>query len=160
MARYILISHNLEETLAIGRSLAQVLKGGELLELSSDLGGGKTSFVKGLASGMGCHETVQSPSFTISRVYECENGLELQHFDFYRLTDAGIMGAELAESVADPLIVVVIEWAGIVEGILPTERIRLEITIVDETVRQFTITVPEKYSELNALLKDMEKNYA
>lgn len=138
-----ILSKTIEDTLAIGAALGQVLTGGELLELTSDVGGGKTTFTKGLGHGLGCRDTIQSPSFTISRVYDCDRGLQLHHFDFYRLQDAGIMAAELAECIADPLAVVVVEWAGIVDAVLPEKRLRITINAVSETSRIFTIVVPK-----------------
>lgn len=135
-------SKTVEDTLAIGAALGQVLKGGELIELTSDVGGGKTTFTKGLGYGLGCRDTIQSPSFTISRVYDCDRDLQLHHFDFYRLQDAGIMAVELAECISDPQAIVVVEWAGIVDMVLPTKRIRISINAVSETNRVFTITIP------------------
>lgn len=95
--------------------------------LKSDLGGGKTTFVKGLAKGLGSTDHVGSPTYTINRVYKCANGLELQHFDFYRLHDAGIVAHELREVINEPDIVVAIEWGDIVSGSLPENRIDVTI---------------------------------
>ena len=54
------------------------------------------------------------------------------------------MAAELAECISDPLAIVVIEWAGIVDAVLPEKRIRIAITATSETTRLFTVTVPEE----------------
>ncbi len=123
------------------------MKGGEVIDLVSDLGGGKTVFVRGLAKGMGSADQVASPTFTISREYKAvklrsgssagvkENSdsartqsdasrvLWLHHFDFYRLSDAGIITDELKESINDPRVAVVIEWSKIVEDVLPKDRL-------------------------------------
>jgi len=120
---------NLGET--IGRSLV----GGETFQLVGDVGAGKTTFVKGLAKGLDVDDEVQSPSFTISRVYDGRDDLQLVHYDFYRLTDAGIMANEVAEMVHDPKTVTVIEWADIVEGVLPPEHLTIRITAPTETTR-------------------------
>lgn len=133
------ISRTLEDTLALGAAIGQALQGGEVIELTSDVGGGKTSFTKGLGHGLGCKDTIQSPSFTISRVYDANRNLQLHHFDFYRLGDAGIMAAELAETISDPQAIVVVEWAGIVENVLPEKRIRISIQATSESSRLFTI---------------------
>lgn len=119
----------------LGKKLGAALKGGEVFELIGDVGAGKTTFVKGLAQGLGIDDDVQSPSFTISRVYEGRDDLQLVHYDFYRLTDAGIMSNELHEMVNDPQTVTVVEWADIVEGVLPEGHISLRITAPTETTR-------------------------
>ncbi|PIZ61832.1 tRNA (adenosine(37)-N6)-threonylcarbamoyltransferase complex ATPase subunit type 1 TsaE, partial [Candidatus Saccharibacteria bacterium CG_4_10_14_0_2_um_filter_52_9] len=89
------------------------MRGGEVIVLTSDLGGGKTSFVRGLAAGMASHDLVHSPSFTLSNQYKAGD-LTLCHFDFYRLNDPGIMRNELAEVLKDSQAVVAVEWADIV----------------------------------------------
>lgn len=123
------------------------MKGGEVIELVSDLGGGKTAFVKGLARGMGITETVKSPSFTISTEYHAGD-LTLDHFDFYRLSDPGIMRDELAELVNDPQAVIAVEWAEIVDDVLPTERLHITIRATGEESRQISCVYPENLSYL------------
>jgi tRNA threonylcarbamoyladenosine biosynthesis protein TsaE len=78
-----------------GEKIGSFLRGGETIELVGDVGAGKTTLTKGIALGMGVDEDVQSPSFTISRLYTTPGGISLAHYDFYRLSDAGIMGDEL-----------------------------------------------------------------
>ena len=126
---------------AFGKQLGAQVQGGDVLELIGDVGAGKTTLVKGVARGMGIDETVQSPSFTISRVYdESAAGLRLAHYDFYRLQDAGIMADELHETATSPTAVTIIEWADIVSGVLPEDRLTLSIVSPTETTRQLTLT--------------------
>ncbi len=113
----------------------------------SDVGGGKTTFVRGLAKGMGSNDKVASPTFTISREYRAGD-LTMYHFDFYRLPQAGIMAEELAEVVGDRQAVVVVEWAGIVENVLPAERLTIQITPTGETERVFNFSFPDKLAYL------------
>jgi tRNA threonylcarbamoyladenosine biosynthesis protein TsaE len=89
------------------------------------LGGGKTTFVRGLARGLGSKETVASPSFTLKRVYKFKGG-EIHHFDFYRLTDPGILKDQLQESLDDNKVITVIEWSDIVKDALPANRLSVE----------------------------------
>jgi tRNA threonylcarbamoyladenosine biosynthesis protein TsaE len=124
---------------SFGAKLGGLLTGGEAIELVGDVGAGKTTFTKGLATGMSIDETVQSPSFTISRVYDAPNGVRLAHYDFYRLHDAGIMTDELHETLQDPTTVTVIEWAGIVEGVLPDDHMTIRIAATTETDRHVEI---------------------
>lgn len=141
MNELILTSESLEDTVAIGARIGQQLRGGEIIELVSDLGGGKTQLVRGLAAGMGSTDQVQSPTFTISRIYTSKT-LELHHFDFYRLGDPGIVALELAEVMQSSEAVVAIEWADTVHGILPKNRVLATITSPSETVRVITFHYP------------------
>jgi len=125
---------------ALGESIGSVLHGGEIIELVGDVGSGKTTFVKGLAVGVGIDEYVQSPSFTINRVYKSRNDLTLSHYDFYRLNDAGIMANELSEVLGDLKTVIVIEWGGVVDGVLPKDRLTVNITSPSETARQVSFS--------------------
>jgi len=130
----------------LGESIGQSVKGGEVFELVGDVGAGKTTFVKGLAKGMGSVDDVQSPSFTINRIYQGRDDLQLVHYDFYRLQDAGILADELREFVNDPTTVTVIEWADIVEGVLPDSRFTLTLASPTETTR--TITMPDSLKDV------------
>lgn len=119
----------------LGQQLGRALVGGEVFELIGDVGAGKTTLTKGLAEGLGIDETVQSPTFTISRIYQARDDLELRHYDFYRLGEAGIMAEELAEALESARSVTVVEWAGAVEGVLPSDRLRVRISPIDELSR-------------------------
>ena len=130
---------NEQETRALGKKIGLLLVGGEVIELIGDVGAGKTTFVKGLAVGLGIDEDVQSPSFTISRVYDARDGLLLSHYDFYRLSDAGIMADELIETTQDPTTVTVIEWADIVDGVLPERRLRIIFSSPTENTRELQL---------------------
>jgi len=118
------------------------LRGGEVIELISDLGGGKTTFVRGMARGFGSTDKVSSPSFTISKVYKAGKK-QLHHFDFYRLNEAGVVADELAELLGDKNIVVVVEWANIVHGVLPPDRLSITFSTTNENSRQLTFNLPK-----------------
>lgn len=113
-----------------------------MIELVSDLGGGKTTFTRGLAKGIGSNDTVHSPSFTISNRYQ-SNNLTMHHFDFYRLLEAGLMRQEVAEVLEDPKAVAVIEWGDIVDDVLPVHRVTIHIAALSETQREITVNVPK-----------------
>lgn len=127
--------------MALAAKIGQRLKGGEVIELVSDLGGGKTAFVRGLAAGLGSSDAVSSPSFTLRNEYRAGE-LTLYHFDFYRLAEPGILRDELAEIIADPQAVVVVEWAEVVTDVLPTERLTVQIRVTGDTEREFTFSCP------------------
>lgn len=131
----------------LGREIGGRLRGGEVIELASDLGGGKTTFVRGLAAGMGSQDAVSSPSFTISQIYESDK-LTMHHYDFYRLGEPGLMAQELSEVLDSPNSVVVVEWADVVDDVLPAERVSIKITAIDVDDRKFSISLPDTYSYL------------
>ena len=118
----------------LGEAIGQSVSGGEVLELVGDIGAGKTTLTKGVARALGINEPVQSPTFTISRVYDSPKGLRLAHYDFYRLGEAGVMGDEIREA-ADDDSVVVVEWAGAVDDDLPKDRLVVKITTISEEER-------------------------
>lgn len=131
---------NEDETKSLGLSIGLNLTGGEIIELIGDVGTGKTTLVKGIAVGLGIDDYIQSPSFTINRVYQGRDDIRLSHYDFYRLEDAGIMADELGEEIGSQNVVKIIEWAGVVEGILPNDRLTIKITSPGETSREFVIS--------------------
>ena len=138
---------SLEATQKLSSKLGSRLKGGELIVLASDLGGGKTSLVKGLVSGAGSKDLVSSPSFTICNQYTTPE-LTIYHFDFYRLNDAGIIAKQLEEVNHDAEAVVVIEWPNIVISNLPEDRLTIELSVSGENSRVIKISYPDSLSYL------------
>lgn len=129
-----------DEIKLLGARIGALLHGGEMIELIGDVGAGKTTLTKGIAAGLGVDEDVQSPSFTISRVYDGRDSLRLFHYDFYRLQEAGIMHNELEETLQDPQAITLIEWADIIQGVLPADRLTIAIQSPTEHSRHLTIT--------------------
>lgn len=130
-----------DETEALGERIGKHLKGGEVIELRSDLGGGKTTFVRGVVRGLGSTDQVASPTFTISKLYKAGK-LEVHHFDFYRLAEPGIIASELAEVIHDPHCVVIVEWADVVQHVLPPDHLTITIELMPDGGRQLTIHAP------------------
>jgi len=133
-----------DDTERLGGLLGSQLAGGEVIELHSDLGGGKTTFTRGLVRGAGSTDKVSSPTFTLSRIYKTKN-LQIHHFDFYRLADPGILADQLVESLDNPKTVVVVEWADIVKDVLPAERFSIEFMPVANSSEERRVTI--KYPE-------------
>ena len=134
---------SVEAMMELGRRVGALCSGGEVIELVGDIGAGKTTFTKGLAMGVGVEEEVQSPTITISRVYELPRDLRLAHYDFYRLSDPGMMAAELAETVHDTQTITVVEWADVVTDILPAHTLHIAIQSPTESTRTIQITATE-----------------
>lgn len=157
------------EMLALGRKFAKNLTLPTVFELVGDVGAGKTTFSRGLAAGLGVREAVTSPSFTISKRYafslpekRCKNyntsetsSGSFVHYDFYRLDDPGIMRAELAEALAHPNSVIVVEWGGDVADLLPKHKIRIEFSLTPDGSRELTIS-DQSASAANLVLSAQE----
>ena len=159
--KLVLKTNSADFTAKIAKDIGSRLKGGEIIVLSSDLGGGKTTFTQGLALGLGITEIVTSPTFAVSDVYKGSN-LELHHYDFYRLgSEIGIMKQELEEVMDNKDTVCVIEWADFVKGFLPESRI-INITFnrqkEGEDIRLITIEYPDnlQYAIDVELFEDMK----
>ena len=105
-----------QEMLSLGEQFAK--NSPRIIELIGDVGAGKTTFVRGLAKGLGIKEPVTSPSFTISKSYALPDGRTLTHYDFYRLKNPGLMAEDLKEKIASNNIVI-IEWGNSIKNLLP-----------------------------------------
>jgi len=131
--------NSVDAMLAFGHRLGALCHGGEVIELIGDIGAGKTTLTKGIASGLGVEDDVQSPTFTLSRTYHTSGGGILAHYDFYRLSDPGILGLELADATHTADTTVVIEWADTVQHVLPEDRVTLEIAASSEESRRVVL---------------------
>lgn len=140
-------SSSLGETRTIAEKIAANCRGGEAIELVSDLGGGKTAFVRGLAKGIGSHDRVSSPTFTLCNIYRGSK-LSLHHYDFYRLQDAGIMSHEIKDVSGEPDKIIAVEWAEVVQDVLPKKRLSIELEVSGENSRLIRITYPKSLSYL------------
>ena len=137
-------SNSAEETFALGQKIGERVKPGTIISLTGDLGVGKTVFTQGLAKGLGIMEPVNSPTFTIVQVYE-GGRLPFYHFDVYRIGDL----EEMEEIGYDDYFfgkgICLIEWAELIEEILPEKRI--EVTIEKDLEKGFEyrkITIEER----------------
>lgn len=145
-----------------GAAVDGVARGGaQVLELVGDVGSGKTTFTRGLAQGLCVQAEVTSPSFTISKAYALPGGGRLTHYDFYRLGDPGLMVDDLAENLADPQSIVVIEWGESIQDVLPAEHIRLMFRVNDDGSREVEVQNDarenETQSTAHAKPKEAEK---
>lgn len=114
------------ETFALGQRIGEKAEAGAIFTLSGDLGAGKTVFTKGFARGLGIDEPVTSPTFTIVQVYE-GGRLPLYHFDVYRIGDVEEMEEIGYEDYFYGGGVCLIEWADIIEELVPEGTVRVAI---------------------------------
>ena len=136
-----------EETFALGKKTGELAKPGTVIALTGDLGVGKTVFTQGLAAGLGVEEPVSSPTFTIVQIYE-EGRLPFYHFDVYRIGDVEEMEEIGYEDCFYGEGVCLIEWANLVQEILPQSY--WQITIEKDLGKGFDyrrITIEERRKE-------------
>ncbi len=126
MEEKIIVIKNEEETKKFGRELSEKLSPGSIVALTGDLGTGKTALTKAIAEGLGVKEMITSPTFNIVRQYD-SGRLPLYHFDVYRIGDVDEMYELGYEEYFFGEGVCVIEWADIIEEIIPEDAIRIEI---------------------------------
>lgn len=115
-----------KETFDFGKSLGERAKAGTVYTLIGDLGVGKTVLTQGLAKGLEIQEPISSPTFTIVQVYE-EGRLPLYHFDVYRIGDVEEMEEIGYEDYFYGEGVSLIEWANLIEEILPERYTEIRI---------------------------------
>ena len=114
-------TYSAKETAELGRRLGKEAKAGEVYTLIGDLGVGKTVFTKGIAEGLGITEPVNSPTFTIVQVYDTGR-MPFYHFDVYRIGDIEEMDEICYEDYFYGEGLTMIEWANLIEEILPEKR--------------------------------------
>ena len=139
-------SNSEKETWEIGNRIAQQCEAGTIVLLHGDLGVGKTVFTKGFAAGLGVEEPVNSPTFTIIQIYE-SGRIPLYHFDVYRIADVEEMDEIGYEDYFFGDGVCLIEWADLIQEILPPDVIAIEIEKNLEKgfdYRKITISDPEE----------------
>ncbi len=137
-----IVTKSAKETYELARSMGEEIRPGEVICLIGDLGTGKTVFSQGFAAGLGVTDIVNSPTFTIVQVYD-SGRLPLYHFDVYRIGDPEEMFEIGFEEYVYGDGVCLIEWADIIEDILPKEYIRVNIDKDMENgtdVRKITIS--------------------
>ena len=126
MATRTIETNSPEETFALGRQIGEQAETGEVYTLIGDLGVGKAVFTQGLAVGLGIQDAVNSPTFTIVQVYE-DGRIPFYHFDVYRIGDVEEMDEVGYEDYVYGEGVSLIEWADLIEEILPEHYRRITI---------------------------------
>lgn len=141
------ITHSPEETEKIGEALAKNLQPGTILAYRGDLGAGKTAFTRGLARGLGCKETVTSPTYTIVNEY-LGGRLPLFHFDMYRLASSDDLWDIGWEDYLEREGVCAVEWS---ENVADAMENAVTVTIekLGENTRRITIEGGQGYADFS-----------
>ncbi len=155
-----MISKRVEDTNELALLLSNYMLAGMVVTLDGDLGAGKTTFSKALAQGLGVKAVVNSPTFTIIKEYEGQQ-MFLYHMDMYRMTldEADELGLDdyfFGSGVC------LIEWASVIQELLPADRLSLYIHVLDEQQRKIDITttgsafvhIGEQLKQLGAVEED------
>ena len=121
-----IISKSPEDTCALGKQIGESVAPGSVLTLVGDLGVGKTVFTQGLAEGLGISDAVNSPTFTIVQIFE-EGRIPLYHLDVYRIGDISEMDEIGYEDYFYGDGVCLIEWANLIEELLPERYMEIRI---------------------------------
>ena len=131
------VLENEKMTDAFGESVGRVLRPGDVIAFYGDLGAGKTTFIRGVARGMGLSDRVSSPTFTI--VNEYLGKIPLFHFDMYRLHDSDELFEIGWEDYLERGDVCAVEWSENVDDIFTPDTIRIIIRKIDENKREMEL---------------------
>ncbi len=139
------ISKNEIETKDIAKEFASTLKGGDIVLLIGNLGAGKTTFVKGLAEGLGITDDILSPTFTLLNIYNLQPNTshlrQLIHVDTYRLkTEQELIDIGIEDYLGDQQTLCVIEWPEKIQNLLKNRK-TVKVTIEHLQTEKRKITV-------------------
>ena len=146
--------YSVHDTTQLGIKLGELLKPGDIICLTGDLGTGKTHITKGIAKGLDINDNITSPTFTIVNEYE-GGRLKLNHFDVYRVSDPDEIYAIGFDDYIFSDAVSIIEWANYIEEILPKDLLHIKIEkdfAIGEDYRKITLTpYGERYDYIKEL---------
>jgi tRNA threonylcarbamoyladenosine biosynthesis protein TsaE len=124
-----------EQTQGVGAALGALVRPGDVILLTGDLGAGKTQFTKGVARALGVSQAVTSPTFNLMHEYTGVEGMTLRHFDLYRLEDAEELDDIDYFGLLEEDAVSVVEWGDRFPSALPLDYLLVAIELHDEQAR-------------------------
>jgi tRNA threonylcarbamoyladenosine biosynthesis protein TsaE len=140
-----IISHSAEQTTRLGLRLGRLLKSGDVLCLSGDMGAGKTVFSAGIGRGWGTKSRLTSPTYNLVHQHRREaDTLILYHLDCYRIKDSSEIDTIGFDDMLDSKGILVIEWAERIDDALPQDCLWIELKVTDERRRNFIIQATGK----------------
>lgn len=145
-----IISHSPEQTKRLGARLGALLKPGDIVCLSGDMGAGKTVFSAGIGEGWGSQTPLTSPTFNLVHEHRRkDNTGRLYHLDCYRLRGIDDTDSIGLDDILDGDGIVIFEWAERIEASLPDEHLWIELRVTEPSRRNFTIEADgERYRKL------------
>ncbi len=151
--KYTEIINSSLDMIKLGEALGACLEENMVILMEGDLGAGKTTLTKGIAKALGVSRVVNSPTFTILKIYE--GRLPLYHMDVYRLDNES--GDEYLEEYFEAGGVTIIEWAHQISNILPKNYLLVTIEYIDDLTRRITLEVDEALSGNEKYLEVLKK---
>lgn len=143
------VSHNVEQTVHVGKLLGEALRPGDVLCLSGTLGAGKTALTRGIAAGWGAQEPVTSPTFTLVHEHtRASDRQRLYHIDSYRLNGTGDAWSIGLEDIVYGDDVTVIEWAENVSDLLPDDCLWIKLTMLENGDRRLLFRAEGEQSQV------------
>ncbi len=137
------ITHSPEETIEFGKEIGAKLRGGDVIAFVGGLGAGKTTFTRGLAIGMGLGDDITSPTFAL--VNEYRGGINLYHFDMYRIMNAESLETTGFYDYMSEDNVLAIEWSENIKDCLDKNTIYININRIDDDTREIIIDGGERF---------------
>jgi tRNA threonylcarbamoyladenosine biosynthesis protein TsaE len=133
------ITNSSKETQRLGESFAKKLSLGDFVAFYGDLGSGKTTFIQGLAKGLGIERRIISPTFIMARHYQIKNG-SFYHVDLYRTESKhDLLSIGLDQIIEDKTNIVALEWAEKMGEMLPSKRINIHFAYLEDNKRKIII---------------------
>lgn len=143
------IIHTPEKMISFGEKIGAVVQPNMVIALNGNLGAGKTTLTKGIGKALGIKGVINSPTFTIMKIYE--GRLNLYHLDVYRITD--VSGDFELEEYFEMGGVSVVEWASQIQSLLPSDTIYIDLLINEDTTRTAVINANETF--ISSLRKEL-----
>lgn len=143
-----MITKSSDETIELGYKVAKLLDEGSLITLKGDLAGGKTTFTKGIGKALNIKQVINSPTFTILKIYEGDK--KLFHIDAYRLEGNSY---DLGISEYEDEGIMVVEWPEYYEDYLPSEYLEISFKYINDDTREITFNpIGDKYKKIVEVL--------
>ena len=140
MKKHLFISNSVQATQTFAAKLGKVLQGGEVILLVGDLGGGKTTFVQGLAKSLGIKDHITSPTFVLKKIYSTKLKLNMEHLDLYRLNKNEItLDPTLLENFGKADIIAIVEWGEKIQNTLD-DYLRIKFQFIDPQKRKIEVS--------------------
>jgi len=144
-----IISHSPQQTARLGARMGKLLAPGDIICLAGDMGAGKTVFASGVGKGWGATYPLTSPTFTLVHEHRRGDGASLFHLDCYRLQSADEIDTVGFDDMLDRNGILLIEWAERIESVLPPQRLRIELRVIDSTRRNLLLdSTGDRYETL------------
>jgi len=156
--RFKIKSNSASQTIDFGKLFSKVLGGGDVVVLEGALGGGKTTFTKGVLTGLGYKKRVLSPSFTLLRQYDLKK-LSVYHLDLYRLEFSDIFDLGIDDFLYSEGIITLIEWGNKMKQELE-KYIKIEFVFSGESIRNVKFSAKGYPDKVLETIKKTYKKYA